>query len=73
MKKIQQYVIEEGMMHRPICFSGGLKIVGCLEAAPDVLMAVMFVYLNTVMSEQRHLHCSFTVAASDWIGCNQFL
>lgn len=27
MKKIQQYVIEEGMMHRPICFSGGLKLV----------------------------------------------
>jgi len=36
-------------------------------------MAVIFVYLNTMMSEKRDLLCSFTEAVSDWISYNQFL
>lgn len=54
-------------------FPSRFKTRDCLEAIPDEIMAVIFVYLNTMMSEKRDLLCCFVAAISDWISYNQFL
>ena len=75
MEKMQPYVIEEGWYTalNINLFLSRFKTSDCLEAIPDVIMAVIFVYLNTMMSEKRDFLCSFIVAVSDWISYNQFL